>query len=260
MGTKLRHKEKNTSNKYADDNQWGLGESSLKLVEKTKSEYKSDDNNTHLPQAETKNNSIFIFYLNRDFILHIHILPYFSAKYKPYMLTKYYIIHNNSMPENNSHPLIVRWPNNIIEIPERLQSIDAIKHITNITRGRFSTQYYTLQEVWLLLGAWEPIDAHSIPSLDLIKTIQTRHTILLQLLAHKRWKILCLLDMVQKWWSTLETTDEWQTGIFHTGSRLPLGRIASQYLVYDDQEVEIPTLLEKQKQQPDIIAWRDRSF
>lgn len=164
------------------------------------------------------------------------------------------------MEEKNSHPLIVRWPNNIIEIPERLQSIDAIKNITDTTRGRFSAQRYTIQEVWLLLGEWEPIDAHSIASLDLIETIRSQHTILVQLLAHKRWKILCLLEMVKKWWSALETTPEGQIGIFHTGSRLSLGPIASQYLIPDDQEVEITTLIKSQKKQPDIIAWRDRNF
>jgi hypothetical protein len=175
-------------------------------------------------------------------------------------LTKYYITHNNYMEENNSHPLIVRWLDNVIEIPERLRTIDAIKDLTEKTRGRFSVHSYTLQELWALLGESKPIDATHIPYIDLIGTIQTRHTLLIQLMSHNRWRILCLLDMVKKWWSALETGPEWQTGIFHTGTRLALGQIAEQYIVHHDDTVEIRDLIKKQKEQQDHTAWRDRTF
>ncbi len=49
-------------------------------------------------------------------------------------------------------------------------------------------------------------------------------------------------------------------GTFHTESQLSFGRILTQYLVQDNESVEILALIESQKRQPDIIAWRDRTF
>jgi len=164
------------------------------------------------------------------------------------------------MNEKASYPLVVRWPNKTVEIPERLHTIDSVKNLLNKTHWRFSAQSYTLQEVQALLGASEVIDATHIPYLDLIESIRRQHTILIQLLSHKRWKILCLLDMVEKWWSALEQKPEWQVGIFHTGSHLSLGCIPAQYLMQDNKNVSISALVEIQKIQPDIIAWRNSNF
>lgn len=164
------------------------------------------------------------------------------------------------MNETAAYALVVRWPDKTVEIPERLHAIDTVKDLLNKTHWRFSAQNYSIQEIWLLLWERDPIDVSNNERLDLLETAQSWHTILIQLLSHKRWKILCLLDMVQKWWSALEQKSEWQVGIFHTGTHLSLGRIPEQYLMQDNTNVVISALVERQKIQPDIIAWRNRNF
>lgn len=47
----------------------------MKLIKKTESQDDSDDNNPHLTQTEVKNNGVFVFYLDRNLVLHGLILP-----------------------------------------------------------------------------------------------------------------------------------------------------------------------------------------
>lgn len=75
MGSKFCHYKENTNNYDADNEKWGIWYSALKFIKKTESKYHSDNNNPHLTQTQVKNNGIFVFYLNRNLVLHGLILP-----------------------------------------------------------------------------------------------------------------------------------------------------------------------------------------
>lgn len=75
MCTEFRDNEKNTNNDHTDDKKWGIWYSALKFIEKPKSQDNSYDDNPHLTQTEVKNNGIFVFYLDRNLVLHEIILP-----------------------------------------------------------------------------------------------------------------------------------------------------------------------------------------
>lgn len=75
MGTKFGNDEENTDNNDADDEKWCIWYSPLEFVKNTKSKDDSDDDNAHLTQTEVKYDGIFVFYLNRNLVLHVQILP-----------------------------------------------------------------------------------------------------------------------------------------------------------------------------------------
>ena len=90
MRAKFGNDEENTDNNDTDDKKWRIWDSPLEFVKNTKSKDNSDDDNAHLTETEVKYYGIFVFYLNRNLVLHIQILPqiekickslyYFSSK------------------------------------------------------------------------------------------------------------------------------------------------------------------------------------
>jgi len=86
MRAKFGNDEENTNNNDTDDKKWCIWDSPLKFVKNTKSKDNSDDDNAHLTQTEVKYDGIFVFYLNRNLVLHVQILPQICKKSKDYII------------------------------------------------------------------------------------------------------------------------------------------------------------------------------
>ena len=102
VSTKFCYQEKDTDNQDTNDYEGSFRNLSIEFIKESEGKNQSHNDNTHLSQTESENNSIFIFYLDRDFILHIHILPHFSIKYKPSILTMYTLQYNNIMDKSKT--------------------------------------------------------------------------------------------------------------------------------------------------------------
>lgn len=86
MGAKFCDNKENTKYNSADDKKWRIRNSALEFVKNTKSKDNSDDDNAHLTQTEVKYDGIFVFYLNRNLVLHGQILPQICKKSKDYII------------------------------------------------------------------------------------------------------------------------------------------------------------------------------
>lgn len=86
MRPKFGNNEENTNNHHTDDKKWGVWYSSLEFIKNTKSQDNSDDDNAHLTQTQVKYDGIFVFYLNRNLVLHSQILPQICKKIKDYII------------------------------------------------------------------------------------------------------------------------------------------------------------------------------
>ncbi len=86
MSPKFGNNKENTDNHDTEDEEWGIWNSPLELIKKTKSEDNSDDDNAHLTQTQVKYDGIFVFYLNRNLVLHVQILPQICKKSKDYII------------------------------------------------------------------------------------------------------------------------------------------------------------------------------
>lgn len=86
MCSKFCNNKENAHDNDADDEKWCIWYSSLKFIKQSKCENHSNDNNAHLTQTQVKNNGIFVFYLDRDLVLHTQIMPQICKKSKDYII------------------------------------------------------------------------------------------------------------------------------------------------------------------------------